>query len=391
MTTEFPEEFVQKLVSIRRDLHMHPELSFQEKRTAAVVASSLKALGVPYTSGIGGTGVVGKLGEGRPAIGLRADMDALPIEEANDVPYKSQNAGIMHACGHDAHVACLLGAVMLLEEKFRADNIDGSVHFIFQPGEETKDSEGKSGGMRMLEEGVLDEVDAVVALHVESTLRADTIFTRPGPLTAAVDRFDARIIGQAGHGAYPHQAIDPIWLASQVISAIYSIVSRQIDPIQPVVASVCTLNSGTAWNVIPGSASLSGTLRSFDPDIRQQLYTELEKAMAVASSLGGDYELKIDPGHPSVINDETMVSLVEEVASRLLCVGGVRRIALQMGGEDFSHMARKRPSAFFYLGAKKDEVARPHHSPTFDITESVLPIGATLLAEVALGYLNKQI
>ena len=379
-----------KIISIRRDLHSHPELSFQEVRTAKRVAEVLDDLRIEYESGVAKTGVVAYLGQGSPRFALRADMDSLPISEANEVEYKSQNPGVMHACGHDAHTAGLLGAAMILSEEFAQGRLKGSVKLLFQPSEETSDEEGKSGGRRMVEEGVLDDVDAVVGLHISSTMASGEVSVSSGPFMAAVDTFEGSVIGRGGHGAYPHEGLDPIWLSAQVINAIHGIVSRRKHPTKPGVISVCTINAGTATNIIPESVHLSGTIRSLDPKVRDQLHADLDKAFAVARAFDGDYSLNIMPGYPPTVNDPQMAQFVHGMASDLIGGERVEEGGIRMGAEDFSYMADAVPGAFFYLGAKKDETHRPHHNAVFDIDEDVIPTGAALLAEAARRYLTEH-
>jgi amidohydrolase len=379
-----------KLIAIRRDLHMHPELGFQEVRTAQRIVETLRELGIESKTGVARTGVVAYLGETTPRIGLRADMDALPVTEANDVPYKSQNPGVMHACGHDAHVTCLLGAAMLLNEDLKQAKLKGSVKLLFQPAEEIGDSIIKSGGELMTTEDMLDDVDAVVGLHVVSGRPANQVYVRPGPFMAAVDSFYGEVIGFGAHGASPHYGLDPIWLAAQVVSGIHGIVSRCIDPVKQGVISVCTINSGTATNIIPPSVNLSGTIRSFDPAVRDQLHANLEKAFAITRAWGGDYKLNIVAGYPTVVNDSQMAAFVRTLATDLLGAEKVSEADLAMGAEDFSFMARAKPGVFFNLGAKKDDLNRPHHNPIFDIDETVLPTGAALLAEAARRFLANK-
>lgn len=378
-----------KLIAIRRDLHAHPELFFQEVRTAQHVVETLRELGIESQTGIARTGVVAYLGEGKPRLALRADMDALPVLEANDLPHKSQNPGVMHACGHDAHVTCLLGAAMLLAEDFQQVKLRGSVKLLFQPAEENCGADGKSGGRLMVEEGALNDVDAVVGLHVSSIAPSGEVSVRAGAFMAAVDTFEVEIFGRGGHGAYPHQSLDPIWLTAQVINAIYGIVARRMDPTKQGLISVCTIHAGTATNIIPESVRLSGTMRSFDERVRALLHAELQKAFSLARAWGGDYKWKLLDGYPATINDPKMAELVRGVARDLVGADKVKEAELQMGAEDFSFMARAKPGAFFNLGAKKDAVERPHHNPIFDIDESVLPIGAALLAETARRYLTQ--
>ncbi len=379
-----------RLIAIRRDLHRHPELAFQEVRTAQRVAETLHELGIEYETGVAQTGVVAYLGEGEPRIGLRADMDGLPILEANDVDYRSENEGKMHACGHDAHTTCLLGAAMILAEDYRQGKLKGTIKLIFQPSEENFGPDGKSGGQLMVAQGVLNDVDAVVGLHVMSTEPANEIHIRPGPFMASVDNFDGYVLGRGGHGAYPQQALDPIWLAAQVINGIHGIVSRRMDPTQHGLISACSINAGTAMNIIPESVHLTGTIRSFDPNVRQQLFADLEKAFALTRAWGGDYKLDILTGYPATVNDPQMAEFVRGMAVDLVGPERVKEAKLQMGAEDFSFMAQAKPGTFFFVGAKKDAIERPHHHPLFDIDEDVLPTGAALLAEAARKYLAEH-
>ncbi len=382
------QELKAKLIAIRRDLHMHPELAFQEVRTAQRVSEALHELGIEHETGIAKTGVVALLGEGEPRVALRADMDALPILEANEVEYKSENPGVMHACGHDAHTAGLLGAAMILNEEFARGNLKGSVKLLFQPAEENCGADGKSGGQLMVEEGALDDVEAVFGLHVVSSKPSQQVFVRAGSFMAAVDTFEGDVIGRGGHGAYPHESLDPIWLSAQVVNAIHGIVSRRMDPTKQGLISVCTIHAGTTTNVIPESVHLSGTIRSFEPSVRQQIHADLERAFSVAHAFGGAHRLKIQTGYPPTVNDPRLAQFIREMATDLIGADRVQEAHIEMGAEDFSYMAQAKPAVYFYLGAKKDDVHRPHHNPIFDIDEAVIPTGAALLAEAARKYLQ---
>jgi amidohydrolase len=377
-----------QLVAWRRDIHAHPELSFQEHRTARLVADSLTDMGIEAQTGVGKTGVVGFLGEGSPVIGIRADMDALPIQEANDVPYRSQNPGVMHACGHDAHTAMLLGVARLLSDM--PDRPAGQIRFFFQPSEEASDNENKSGAMRMIEDNALEGVDAVIALHVASDLTANQIEIAPEYVTAAEDSFHAVIKGTGGHGAYPHQGIDPTFILAQVINAIQGIRSRRVNPTKAATISIGYIHAGAVTNVIPAEVQLGGTMRSYDDDVREQLKQELEKALGVARVLGGDYELQITPGYPSTYNDPEVTEMILTSAQTILGEDGISDPQPGMGAEDFSYMSRKAPGAMFMLGAKYDDKNRPHHTPVFDISEDVLPTGAAILADVACALLQRK-
>lgn len=377
-----------QIVDWRRDIHQHPELGFQENRTARLVADTLRSFGMEVATGVGKTGVVGILGEGKPVIGIRADMDALPIQEINDVPYASQTPGVMHACGHDAHTAMLLGAARVLSQM--PDRPEGEIRFFFQPCEEAEDDEGKSGATRMIEDGALDGVDHVIGLHVASDLPAGQIVIEDGYTTANVDTFYATINGKGCHGAHPHRGVDPIFILAQVINALHGIRARRLNPIRPAVISIGSVHSGNASNVIPDDVQLTGTIRSFDDATREQLHREIEAVFGLTRALGGDYALRIVKGCPSVYNDPQVAEVVRGAVIEMLGEDVIYRLEPGMGGEDFSYMARKAPGAMFLLGAKRDQVERPHHSPQFDLNESVFPLGTALLTETALRLLRGE-
>lgn len=376
------------LIAWRRDIHMHPELSFQEYRTARKVADTLRDMGLEVETGVGKTGVVARIGEGRPAIGIRADMDALPLDELNEVPYKSQTAGVMHACGHDAHTAMLLGVARLLNDM--KDRPVGEIRLLFQPSEEDEDSDHKSGAVRMIEDGALEELDAVIALHINSNIPTGQIRVASGPNSAAVDSFNATIMGEGCHGAYPHQGVDPIFIMAQVINAIHGIRARRINPVRPAVISIGAVHAGSANNVIPDEVSLNGTIRSYDDETREQLWRELEQAFSIARALGGDYTLEIIKSYPSQHNDAAVATLIRDVGVSLLGENGLYPDEPGMGAEDFAYMTRKAPGAMFSLGAKYDAMNRPHHSPIFDIDESAFAIGSAILAESAIRLLQAK-
>ena len=372
-----------ELIRLRRIVHQHPELGFQEQRTAALVAETLQKLGLRVQTGVGKTGVIGYLGQGQPVIAIRADMDALPIQEENDVPYASRVPGVMHACGHDTHVACALGAAMLLSR----DDLPGQVRFLFQPAEEMQDEEGKSGAMRMVEEGAMEGVDAVIALHISSEVPLGVIRVSAGAVSAAVDTFYGTVRGQGCHGAYPHKGVDPIYLQAQVVLAIHAIASRRIDPVKPAVVSVGSVHGGQADNVIPDAVQLTGTVRSMDEEVRRQLHQEIERAFGVARALGGDYELRIEWGYPVMYNHPDIVELIRQVGADLLGAENVQEEEVGMGAEDFGYMTQKVPGAMFSLGGQLQGKPRPAHSPIFDIDERALPIGTAILVETVRRYL----
>ncbi len=371
-----------RLTALRRDLHMHPELSFQETRTAALAAQAMAALGARVRTGVGRTGVVADLGPAAgPKVALRADMDALPLQEENPVAYASQVPGKMHACGHDAHVTCLVGAATLLA----AQDLPVGIRCIFQPSEEKADEEGLSGAPRMLADGALEGVAAVLSLHVDGSLDTGRIGVESGYVNAASDAFTVRILGRGGHGAHPDLTVDPIWIASQVLAALYALPSRRLDPVCRKVLSVGAIHGGEAHNVIPAAVELRGTLRSFDPDTRANLRLELERALGLVRALGGDYELQIKPGYPALHNDPRLCDRVSRAAVALLGAQVLGEPRISMGSEDMAYFHERVPGAHFRLGVRRPgEPSRGLHSPTFDLDEAALPIGAALLARAAL-------
>jgi amidohydrolase len=382
-----------ELVRLRRDIHAHPELGFRETRTAALVADTLREIGgIDVRTGVGITGVVGELGDASgPTIAIRADMDALPIEEATGAGYGSTNPGVMHACGHDAHTAMLLGAAHLLRQRFAAENLRGRVRLLFQPSEEDWDKEGKSGATRMIEDGALDGVDAVIALHVDSLQPAGKVTIREGYVHAAVDTFHGAVLGSGGHGAYPHTGTDPIWMLGPVLSALHGIVARRVNPMHPAVVTVGMVHGGTATNIIPTEVTVEGTLRSFDAQVREQLIEEVEKAFAVARALGGDYRVTFKRGYIAAYNDPRVAGWMQETATRILGADAIDNTRSGMGAEDFAYMSQRAPGAMLMLGAALDDgIKRGHHTPIFDIDERTMPAGAAILADTAVRFLKGE-
>ena len=378
-----------RLRTWRRHLHQHPELAFQEEGTARYVAAALTDLGLRVRTGVGRTGVVGEIGTGEPVVALRADMDALPIQEANDVPYASCVPGIMHACGHDVHVAWLLGAAALLAA---APPARGRVRFLFQPSEENRDAEGKSGARRMIEDGAMAGVEAVFGLHVDAGLAVGKLHTRPGPFMAAVDPFVGTVHGVAAHGAYPHKGVDPIAITAQVLNALYAIPSRRISPVEPCIVTIGSVHGGTANNIIPGEVTLTGTIRSFSPTVREALWAEVRRAFGLAEALGGRSDVQIEEGYPILENAPEMVALLREV-TRTVLGEEAGDADLETGSEDFSLLiqaagcGRGCGGAFAWLGGAIAGDRRTHHHPRFDVDEDCLPQGAAILAGVAYHYL----
>lgn len=384
---EKSKEIEGQIISWRRAIHANPELSFEESKTANLVVEALREMGIEAQAGVGRTGVVARLGNGEGRkIGIRADMDALPIQETVDLPFKSTVPNKMHACGHDAHTAMLLGVAKILNEV----DINGEIRLLFQPSEEKWDEQGVSGATAMISDNALEELDAVIALHVDSLLPTGEIKVADGFNMAAVDTFQATIIGEGCHGASPHTGIDPIWIAAQVINAIQGIRSRRTDPTSASVVTVGAIHGGSATNIIPDTVELMGTIRSYDEAIRSQLHEELEKAFAISKSFGGDYQLKIERGYPALYNNPELAALLRDVSSGYLGAENAKVGLPKMGAEDFAYMAQKAPGAMIFLGAKYDEQHRPHHSPIFAISEEPFKYGSAILAETAMRLLKQN-
>jgi amidohydrolase len=373
-----------QLVAWRRDFHANPELGFQEERTADQVVETLKPMGYRIRTGVGRTGVLAEIGQGHPTVAIRADMDALPILEANEVPYASRLPGLMHACGHDAHTAIALGVARIMAK----ESFPGTIRFLFQPSEEMADEEGISGAPRMVEDGAIEGVDIVLALHVDASLPVGDISVDAGPSSAGVDTFYATIIGRGGHGATPHKVVDPIHIAGHIILAFNGIVSRRLHPYEPAVISIGSIHGGEASNVIPERVELSGTIRYMAASVQKQIHAEIERALEVSCALGGDYDLKIEVGYPPMYNHAEVVALIKANATDLLGAQHIKIPKRDMGAEDFGFFSDLAPGAMFMLGSRIDGDERKHHSPRFDIDERCLPVGVAVLAQTALTYLN---
>ncbi len=379
----------EQLVAWRREIHMRPELGFEELHTSRLVADSLRAMGIETEVGVAETGVVARIGEGRPAIGIRADMDALPIQEANDAPYKSRTPGLMHACGHDAHTAMLLGVAKVLSDL--PDKPAGEIRLLFQPSEEKwRDSDGHSGGSLMVEEAALAGLDSVIACHVASGRPMGEVRVTDGFAMAAPDSFEATVIGEGGHGASPEYGLDPIWLCAQVINALQAIRSRRRGPTERSVVSIGSIHAGVAPNVIPHEVALTGTIRTFEEEARSEIHRLVDEAFGLARHFGGDYKLEISRGYPPLYNDPEVAELLRRTSADLLGEDKAGHGEPIMAGEDFAYMTQVAPGAMIRLGAQLDERNRPHHNPYFDIHEGCLPIGVGVMAEGALRLLRRH-
>src|SRR5579863_9365924 len=374
-----------ELTAIRHDIHAHPELAFSEERTADIVAEKLAEYGCEVYRGLAKTGVVGTLRQGNAtrAIGLRADMDALPMQELNAFAHRSQNEGRMHACGHDGHTTMLLGAAKHLS---RTRNFEGTVHFIFQPAEE-----GHGGGRRMVEEGLFEKFpcDAVFAMHNRPGLPVGTIGTRPGPLLAAADRFDIRVKGRGTHAAHPHSGTDPFIIGAEIVLALQTIASRNVDPLESAVVSVGFMRGGTAYNVIPDEVHIGGTTRSFRPAVQDLIERRLgEIARGVAALHGAEAEVEYRRGYPPTVNHAAEAKFAADVAAEIFGAEHViPDMAPSMGAEDFSYMLKARPGAMLWLGNGPGEGGCFLHNAHYDFNDAAIPYGVGFFVRLAEKFL----
>lgn len=372
------KQLMNRLVNWRRDFHRFPELSFQEKRTSEKVVKILESFpSFKVEKNVGGYGVIATISHGEgPVVGIRADMDALPIMETNDVPWASQHPGVMHACGHDAHTAILLGIAHLLAEDSKAGRFQGTVKLIFQPAEECCDAFGETGAVKMLNSGKLHALDAVLSLHMCPWRKSGEIQWNDGPSMANNDEFHLEIHGKGGHAGYPQHVKDPIWMATYVLQALYSLNGRKVDPQDVGTISVGQVHAGEANNVIPSIVDVKGTFRSYKDDVRETLCNEINQVANIVTALGGEYFLHIHRGEPSLINDPRINHIIKKAASGL----EMYEEPFGMGSEDFSHFTRKVPGAMVFLGCGLEK-ERSLHQSDFDIDESSLPIGVRVMLE----------
>lgn len=382
-----------QLIAWRRDFHMHPELGFEEVRTAGIVAEHLHGLGLEVSTGIGKTGVVAlvegdNLPADAPTVMLRFDMDALPILEETDLPFQSQNAGVMHACGHDGHTAIGMGVAKLLTQ--HRQELPGRIKLVFQPAEE-----GVGGALAMIKDGVLDEPKpaASFGLHLWSRLPLNQVVVQAGPLWANAGGFRLVVHGQGGHGAMPHESVDAVVVGSQIVNAWQSIVARNVNPTDTAVITVGTFHSGTAYNIIADQAELIGTIRTFDDAVQSLLLKRMEElAMGICQAYGATCEFAYTGGVPATVNSKEGAVLMQTVAEQVVGTENVTKITPMMVGEDMSEFLNRVPGCFILVGASDpaEKWHSPHHNPTFDFDERMLPTGVALLTGAALQYLQEQ-
>jgi len=385
---EKAREVQQRVVEWRRYFHENPEPALKEFRTAKKVEETLRSFKIETKMMAGGIAVRGFLRGGKPGktIALRADIDALPMAEETHLPFQSKNPGIFHGCGHDAHTAMLLGAAQILAAM--RSEISGNVVFIFQPAEETGE-----GARKMVAEEVLEKVDAVFGVHILAAFPSGTLHIKSGPLMAAGDFFDVKISGKGGHGGMPQATVDPIAIASQAIAAIQTVVSREIDPLESSVVSICRIQGGSAYNIIPDFATFGGTLRSHSPELREYLPKRVEEIIrGVTAAMRGSYEFTLHKRFPATANDEKMTSFVARIARELMGADKIFPMKPLMGSEDFSYYLEKVPGAYVFLGGANKEkgIVYPQHHPKFDLDEDTLPFGTALHVAVARDYLAQK-
>jgi amidohydrolase len=377
-----------ELSRIRRDIHAHPELGFEEQRTSDIVAGKLAEYGCEVHRGLATTGVVGTIRRGNSlrAIGLRADMDCLPMQELNEFPHRSRHDGQMHACGHDGHTTMLLGAARYLAA---TRNFEGTVHFIFQPGEE-----GYGGGRVMVQEGLFDKFpcDAVFAMHNKPGIPVGNIATKAGPMLAATDRFDIRVKARGGHAAYPHLGIDPFVIGAQIVLALQTIPSRNVDPVEAALISLGFMRGGSAYNVIPDELHIGGTVRTFRPQVQDLVERRIgEVARGAASLHGATAEIDYRRGYPPTINHADEAAFAADVAAEICGEAQVERnVAPSLGGEDFSYMLQARPGAMVWLGNGPGEGGCHLHNAHYDFNDRAIPVGVSFFARLAERFLAAE-
>jgi amidohydrolase len=376
-----------EMIGLRRDFHRHPELGFKEERTAGIVAEKLKGMGLEVREGIAGTGVIGllKAGGSSKTLLIRADMDALALTEENSTDYASLNEGAMHACGHDGHTAMLLTAADILTA--HKDKLEGNIKFLFQPAEE-----GPGGAKPMIDDGAMEKpkVTAALAMHLCGDLPVGMVGTAPGPRSASMDQIAITIKGKGGHGAMPHQAVDALVVSGKVVDTIQTIVSREIDPVKPVVVTIGTVAGGTAFNIICHTVEMKGTVRCLDDKVRKGMPERLERIIrGVTSAMRAEYKLDYVFNYPSIVNDPVMNSHVVEAAQETVGAKNLMSPEPMMGSEDMAFFMEKVPGCYFMIGSKNEKkgFSYPHHHPRFDFDEEAMPIGVEIMIRSALKYL----
>ena len=391
ITSNRINQMYEEMKSWRQDLHRMPEIGLEEYETSKYIKSKLSEFNIEFKDGYANTGIIayikGSKGNSDKSIGLRADFDALPMPEKNDFDHKSQNEGMMHACGHDGHTSMLLGAAKYLSEN---KDFDGNVYFIFQPGEE-----GFAGGQKMIQDGMFDDfkIDQVYALHNWPELPIGSIGVNDGPMMAAVDEFDIVVKGRGGHAAIPQLAIDPVVIASQIVLAVQTIISRSTDPVDKALISITKIHGGTAYNVIDDNVKLGGTIRTFKPETRsffEKKIHEIASGIAKANGAEADVEFHLTNKYPPTINSKKESEFAANVAKKIFGDKNVNtNIDPSMGGEDFSYLLEKKPGSYLYIGQGDNDHKAHLHTTKYDFNDNLLPIGVNYWAELVKEYFSQ--
>lgn len=385
---ELADKYFKDISRIREEIHMYPEVGFEEFKTSELICSELEKMGIEYTKNIAKTGVVGIIKGKHPGktVLLRADMDALLIQETADVEYKSKRDGYMHACGHDGHVAGVLGAAMVLNEL--KDELHGNIKLLFQPAEEDE-----GGAKPMIDEGVLEnpKVDAVFGCHLWGVLKEGSVHVKKGAMMASRDTFKFKVIGKGGHGAAPHLSVDPIIIVNQAINNMQSILSRRIDPLSPAVISYCSIHGGASHNIIPGEVNVTGTIRTLNDELRAWIPNAMEEVIkGITTSQGASYEFELIKSYPTLFNDKEMTDLVYNSSKKIVGCENVDELEVPvMGSEDFAYFTRAVPSSFYFIGIAPS-LDKPvcHHHPEFGFDNKNLLVSTKTLSQIAIDFLE---
>ena len=383
---ELSQEYKEKIILWRRSIHQNPELGFEEYETIKFIEQVLSEKGINYQKVANNKGIIGYIGQGKPMIGIRADMDALPIQEETELPFASKNSGIMHACGHDAHVAMLLGAAYILNEL--PDKPPGEIRLIFQPSEERGDENWLSGARHIISSGGIDDLDALIGLHIFPNEPSGKIGILSGPALASGDYFEAIIKGKGGHDSQVHETVDPIFITCQIINAIYGIRSRRLNPLRNATISINTIQAGTSGNIVPQEVKITGTIRCFDEDTRKKIKSDLKQMLSISRQFDGDFELQIGTGVPVLENDHRIANQIHNAITSLYGDDALVEVEKILGVDDFAWYSKIVPSAMFFLGAKPQGDVYPNHHPKFQLDEEAFTFGSSVISQSVLNLLE---
>lgn len=385
---ELADAYNEKIISWRRRIHQNPELGFEEFQTIQFIENVLSEKGIPFKRVANDKGIVASVGQGKPVIGIRADMDALPIQEETELPFASKNPGKMHACGHDAHIAMVLGAACIIADMSKKP--PGEFRFIFQPSEERGDENWLSGARHIISSGQIDDLDALIGLHVFPNIPAGKLGVLSGPTLASGDYFEATIKGKGGHDSQVHETIDPIFITCQIINAIYGIRSRRLNPLRNATISINTIQAGTSGNIVPQEVNISGTIRCFDVETREKIKNDLKQILSISHQFDGDFELQIGTGVPVLQNDKEIANQIQKSVISLYGIEALEEVEKLLGVDDFAWYSQIVPAAMFFLGVRPNGEIYPIHHPKFNINENALSIGTSVLAQSAINLMLEK-